>query len=128
MLNKRPDLSKSQAFTKSVRLLNSDAFGNVFKTTKYKVSSKHFLILATKNEGLGSRIGLIVAKKHVKLAVQRNRIKRLIRESFRTSSKIPSDLDIVMLVRHGTDDLSNEFCTESLDRLWGKLANKAKAR
>jgi len=120
-------LIKSQAFDKNARLLTASDYSKVFQNTKLRASTKHFLVLATPNEGLGLRLGLIVAKKHVRLAVQRNRLKRLARESFRTMSPTIKDLDIVLLARQQSDSLSNKECAESFDRLWFKLANKSKA-
>lgn len=90
-----------------------------------RVSSKHFLILSRNLELKEPRLGIIVAKKHVKLAVQRNRIKRLLRESFRCKRYSIPGLDIVVLAKKGIGLIDNAECTKELDYLWQKLVRKA---
>lgn len=46
-----------------------------------------------------ARLGMVVAKRHVKAAVARNRIKRFIREAFRLQQRRLAGLDIVVVVR-----------------------------
>jgi ribonuclease P protein component len=72
-----------------------------------------------------SRLGIIVAKKNVKLAVQRNRIKRLLRESFRNKRDSLPNLDIVVLAKKGADLVNNQESAQELDYLWRKLVRKA---
>ncbi len=70
-------------------------------------------------------MGIIVAKKNTKFAVQRNRIKRLLRESFRTRrSNLPS-YDMVVLSKKGVDNLDNHTINEELTYIWRKLLRKA---
>jgi ribonuclease P protein component len=59
------------------------------------------LVLASKNNLGIARLGLAVPKKHVRTAVERNKIKRIIRESFRKNQHLLSGLDIVV-VSHGS--------------------------
>jgi ribonuclease P protein component len=71
------------AFGKSLRLLCSGEFKAVFDDAPYRASHQSFLILARPNTLDHPRLGLVVAKKHLRFAVSRNRIKRLTRELFR---------------------------------------------
>ncbi|KZZ62056.1 ribonuclease P protein component, partial [Oleiphilus sp. HI0123] len=89
-----------------------------------RVSSKHYLMLTRNLNNSDSRLGIIVAKKNVKLAVQRNRIKRLLRESFRTKRSSLPNLDIIVLAKKGADLSSSKECTQELDYLWRKLVRK----
>jgi len=120
-------LSSPQGFPKNSRLLCSADYGRVFDNVDYRASTKHFLVLAKTNQNLGLRLGIIVAKKHVKLSVQRNRIKRLIRESFRTTSHSIGNLDMVILAKQGTGITNNPDCTTELTALWKKLSRKQNA-
>ncbi len=111
-------------FPKSSRLLNSSDYSDVFQSVDLRVSSKHFLMLTRDLKQAESRLGIIVAKKNVKLAVQRNRIKRLLRESFRNKRASLPKLDIVVLAKKGADLSNNSECAEELDYLWRKLVRK----
>ncbi|HQU62358.1 MAG TPA: ribonuclease P protein component [Nitrosomonas sp.] len=68
------------------RLCNAEAFTAVFRF-QHQASSLHLQIYAKPNELLYSRIGLIVSKKIERRAVKRNKMKRLLRETFRTFEK-----------------------------------------
>lgn len=96
----------------------------MFQNVALRVSSKHFLILSRVSANNEAQIGIIVAKKHVKLAVQRNRIKRLLRESFRYKRESIPKLEIVILAKKGVDRLENKACHEELEFVWRKLARK----
>ena len=84
-------------------------------------------MLAKSNQDLGLRLGIIVAKKHVKLSVQRNRIKRLMRESFRAVTQPIENLDMVILAKQGTGATNNPDCLSEINDLWKKLSRKQKA-
>ncbi len=47
------------------------------------------------------RLGLVIGKESVKLSVERNRLKRLIRDSFRLHQELLAGLDIVVVARKG---------------------------
>jgi len=66
-------------------------------------------------------LGLAIAKKHVKLAVGRNRIKRVVRDSFRHHQQQLTGLDLVVLARTGTADQSNKRLFSSLEAHWHRL-------
>jgi ribonuclease P protein component len=51
-------------------------------------------------------------------AVERNRIRRVIRESFRLEQQHLADLDIVVTARAGVRGSSNAQLRASLQRLW----------
>ncbi len=87
----------------------------------YKISHKHLLIFFKKSELDCARLGLIVGKRVAALAVDRNKIKRVIRESFRVKQKELQGLDIVVLARHQCDTLSKEELRKGIDKLWEKV-------
>jgi ribonuclease P protein component len=113
-------------FDKSLRLLKAAEYKQVFDQAKIKVSSAEILLLARPNGLTKPRLGLVVAKKHAKLAVTRNRIKRQARESFRLSQASLSAIDIVLLVRKGMGDLDQAALRQTLDHLWDQLGRKAR--
>lgn len=66
---------------------------------------------------------MVFSKKNLKLAVQRNRVKRRIRETFRHQIDYPA-LDIVVLGRRGLSELDNPTLNATLTELWSRLRKK----
>ena len=114
-------------FPPSARLLRPEDYRRVFDTPAFKVSSAAFLLLAQYSDTSNSRVGIIVAKKHVRRAIRRNRIKRLIREQFRLNRPSPN-LDLVVLARSAADTMDNAQITSELERLWSDLQREAIAK
>ena len=65
------------------------------------LKTKEFLFLLKGNLMEENRLGIIVGKKHVPLSVERNRLRRLIREGFRTILDPELRIDLIVLVRPG---------------------------
>lgn len=81
-------------------------------------------MLATPNALGHPRIGVTVSKKRAKRAVDRNRIKRQIRETFRLKQpKIPA-FDIVIIAKQGIVEQDNAALRDTLNYLWRKLAKR----
>lgn len=112
-------------FSKKLRLLGAADFQPVFKNARYKVSCQHILVLAVDSDVPFPRLGLVIAKKNVAKAVMRNRVKRIIRESFRHNQGLLPALDIVILARSGLGSLENELVHRKIERLWQELIQKA---
>jgi len=66
-----------------------------------------------------------VSRKHVRLAVARSRLKRLIRESFRTHRFALPDCDVVVLPRAAAGSADAPTLRDSLHRLWAALPPRA---
>lgn len=111
------------SFPPTSRLHHASEFDAVFKQADFRVGSPAFLVLARANGREISRLGLVVGKKTASSAVERNRIKRLIRESFRQDCAAVS-LDIVVLARPPAKDYPNRALLDTLKELWNKLADK----
>ena len=82
-------------------------------------------MLAIKQQTLKTRLGMVVAKKNISKSVERNRIKRLVRESFRHARLQLPGLDIIVLIRRGLDSLPNYVISSKIDALWKDLHTKA---
>ncbi|HQQ64343.1 MAG TPA: ribonuclease P protein component [Pseudomonadales bacterium] len=111
----------SLAFGKQQRLLTPREFKAVFDCALHKISHRSLLLLAIPGAGAHSRLGLVVAKKNAKLAVQRNRLKRLLRESFRHHQHELQGVDIVALVKPGLWQMSNVEINAVIDQQWQRL-------
>tara|TARA_R110000772_G_scaffold26389_11_gene68090 strand:+ start:7038 stop:7448 length:411 start_codon:yes stop_codon:yes gene_type:complete len=125
-INKEKPMAK-QGFSKAARLLGPAQFNPVFQKTAFKLSSPVILILVGNSDG-PPRLGIIVAKKHIKTAVQRNRLKRIIRESFRLRQAEFGTIDLVVLARHGLDQLDNREVQVQMNKLLDELILKLKKK
>jgi ribonuclease P protein component len=70
-----------------------------------------------------SRLGVVVGKKNIPTAVGRNRVKRLVRETFR-QTEFPIALDIIFLARKDADKLSRTELSLLLKQSWGRLLQR----
>ena len=114
----------ASGFSKNSRLLKAADYKAVFDGAQFNFSCRHFLVLAVSNELLRSRLGLVVAKKNIPGAVQRNRIKRHVRESFRRSPGLARPLDLIVLVRKDADKLNNSQLSQQIASLFEDLNSK----
>lgn len=117
----------TQKFCRESRLLTPAQFQNVFNNAT-RFGSYQFTILITPNTSNTNRLGLAIAKKRVKLATQRNRIKRIVRESFRLNSEQLPAIDMVVMVKSGADKLDNHQLTKQLEYIWRKIIKKNKEK
>lgn len=111
-------------FPKTRRLLTAADFDRAFKQAKWRASSKSMLVLGAANELGHDRIGFVIARKNVRSAVQRNRIKRVIREVFRHHSGLPLPADMVVIARKGLDRLDNQEICDTFAKLVAQLQRK----
>ena len=109
------------SFSGKDRLLHARQFARVFESSEARASHKYLLLLAAGNDLQHNRLGLVVAKKNVKLAVQRNRFKRVTREFFRHCPPTQGGLDVIVLARKGVDLLDNATISTILRQQWQKL-------
>ena len=114
------------SFSTDVRLRCAADYKGVFDGALFKVHQPHFLFLATITEQPKSRLGLVVAKKKVRHAHERNRVKRLARESFRLHQQQLEKLDIVVMPKVGIDTIPNAELLQQLQFAWQKLQRLAK--
>ena len=112
----------SRGFGREKRLLTPRQFKAVFDSPSGKAPGKNVLLLARNNELDHPRLGLVIGKKSVKLSVERNRLKRQIRESFRANQENLVGWDIVVVARKGLGDLENAELAQQFGKLWKRLA------
>ncbi|NCF14217.1 MAG: ribonuclease P protein component [Gammaproteobacteria bacterium] len=118
--------SQGNRFTKHHRLLDAAAFGRVFdRATRSR--DEYFTVLCRRNKQSIARLGLAISKKHCRKATGRNRIKRIIRESFRQQQALLAGLDVVVINQPGATMATGRQISDSLDRHWQRCS-KAKTR
>jgi ribonuclease P protein component len=121
------DQASFTRFGKDKRLLNARDYGRVFEQPDVRVSHQNLLLLAKINDRTQHRLGLVIAKKNVRFAFQRNRIKRVAREFFRVLPNSEPSMDVVMLARQGMGQLDNAELSSILLRQWRKLIQRSVA-
>jgi ribonuclease P protein component len=111
-------------FTNQQKLNQPSEFKWVF--SKPVVSSDSFFrVLARVGQGKNSRLGMAVSRQVDRKAVVRNRIKRVIRESFRKRfSGTDKRLDIIVLPRRETATTCNTELFRSLQSHWSRLESR----
>lgn len=77
-----------------------------------------FTVLYKQNGGQEARLGLAISAKHCRGAVRRNRLKRIVRESFRLHRRDLQGLDLVLLNQPQAARASNAALFDSLERHW----------
>ena len=112
---------ESYKFQRELRLLSAKDFSQVFAKA-FKVHNRAYTLLARPNQLGHARLGLIIAKKNLRFAHQRNRVKRIFREAFRLRQKELIGFDIIILSKRDIavlpktdiirlrDDLFDQFC------------------
>lgn len=110
------------------RLTEKKDFSEVFDQPNCKYSTAELLVLARSTDIPVARLGVVVPKKNIRKAVARNRIKRVIRESFRLHKNQLENWDIVVLALKSADKATNQGLFDRLVKAWAKLANQAPAK
>jgi len=100
-----------------MKMNNPRDYSRVFRQAK-RVSGTGLTILTVDNSVGHPRLGLAIAKKHIKLANRRNRLKRIIRESFRQHQSDFSNIDIVVLTRPDITKRDSAELWQALERHW----------
>lgn len=112
-------------FPRSKRLLAAQAYKHVFDKP-IRVRNQDILLLARPNQLMQGRLGLVVAKKQIRKATSRNKIKRLIRESFRQKQHSFLGIDIVVIAYKSLLNLDNAEINKCLEQHWLKLQTQLK--
>ena len=108
-------------FRRTHRLGDADAYRAVFRQSK-RSRDALFTVLFRRTGGSRPRLGLAIAKKQCPRATARNRLKRLVRESFRHNKCRLAGLDIVVMNTRKAHSASNAEIMSSLEHHWQRCA------
>ena len=89
---------RSEGLNRSARLSGERAF-SVLLRSRRKSRSERFLVQSSLNGGAFARLGIIVAKRVVRRAVDRSFLKRLVRETFRRQQQELAGFDVLVRPR-----------------------------
>ena len=110
-------------FTHRSRLADKPSFSRVFKNPG-RSRDKMFTVLYRPNDTDEPRLGLAISKKNCRLATGRNRLKRIIRESFRQQQGEMPGLDIVVLNQPAAARANNRVLFDSLNAHWERCCRQ----
>jgi ribonuclease P protein component len=86
-----------------------------------RLSTAHFSLRWIPSAAGQCRLGLAVSRKVSKRAVARNRIKRVIRESFRAQRGGLPPIDVLVIARASAANLENHVLRSDLEGAWQRL-------
>jgi ribonuclease P protein component len=104
-------------FKKQFRLSTEVHFNFVFKKP-VKLEISEIIMLSRFNLLKYSRLGLSITKKNIRYAHERNRLKRLIRESFRLSQHKIIKMDFIIIAKKNAMQLNSAVLRKKLEKLW----------
>lgn len=107
-------------FPRHVRLTRPAEFQRVFQHGR-RCYEGGLTARAALNEAGYPRLGMAIAKKALRRAHDRNRIRRLVRESFRLHQVSLPAVDIVIMCRSDVLNMSNAELFQQLEGLWLRL-------
>ena len=106
-----------QQLPRSGRLRNARDFQRVNRTGRRRAGTHFVVVVAPARASGPPRLGLAVSRR-VGNAVARNRVKRAVREWFRsTRSTLPADTDWVVVARSGAAALTTPVLANELSEL-----------
>lgn len=115
-------MTPAARFRPAQRLHQKREFEQVFAAGS-RSRSAPFLAVCKPNSG-SARLGLAISKHHAPTAVERNRVKRQIREDFRKRASALSALDCVVCLTASPRTANNKALREALQGLWARVGRK----
>jgi ribonuclease P protein component len=115
--------SASRCFPRASRLTGKPEFDAVHRLGQ-RTSDALFLVITRANDAGCARLGLAVGVKAAGNAVQRNRLKRLVRESFRHRQQDLPPVDVVINARAAAARSGNDAIRASLAAHWDRIVRR----
>jgi ribonuclease P protein component len=106
------------SYSRQYRLASKYEVQSVFEAKPRKVSRQYLLILYTPNQLEHARLGIIAGKQHLRRAVDRNRVRRIIRESFRHTKEKLKGMDVLVMIRSRCAQFETKVIRNEIDNLW----------
>ena len=114
-------IAEDRSFRRTARLLRRSDFNRVFRNGKRRARNAAFTLISLASPTGQPRLGVAIGKRHAKRAVDRNRIKRVVRESFRAVRPQLAGHDVVVVPGRNVTRLSNRELFDLLARAWRQL-------
>ena len=106
------------------RLLTKHDYSAVFEQVDVRISKGPYLLLCRNNQLEHPRLGLVIRKKFLKRAVDRNLLNRFARENFRMRQHHLPNLDVIFMNRANSDKQTNAEISSLVAELFESLAKR----
>ncbi|MGH8672033.1 MAG: ribonuclease P protein component [Burkholderiales bacterium] len=118
-------IARSSTLPRAARLRSTAQFTGVFA---HRLQSTRFLVLVRGNSSARlSRLGIVVSRRSAPRAVDRSRLKRLVREEFRGLRQALGSIDLVVRLRTGVPPSAQREARGELKTLLQRAAEWAKS-
>lgn len=111
------------ASAKKIKIVKKQQFDAVFSHKK-RMSTDSILIYYRPSNNECSRLGIITSKKNARLAHDRNRIRRILKEQFRSLYEQIPPYDFVVISKKKAAEAQNQELRECFTRLIHKITRK----
>jgi ribonuclease P protein component len=112
---------RDQRFRRDHRLRHKADFARVFNKN-VRSADRYFTVLARSTRTARPRLGMAISMRAAGGAVTRNRLKRLVRESFRCNHELLPAVDIVIMARPEASKADRQRLRRSLRTHWQRIA------
>ena len=108
-------------FPRAIRLLTGSEYQRVFADA-VRIRGRNLTLLYRARAVDGpARLGLAIGKRQVRRAVDRNRIKRIVREAFRQRRSSLPAVDLVVLARSGAATCDRRLLRSEIESFLDRL-------
>jgi ribonuclease P protein component len=116
-LGRQAEREKPFGFSRQQRLLTGKDYKQVFDNAK-RVGNPYWTVYGFAHKERKTQLGLAIAKKTVRRAHERNRLKRLSREAFRKMQAQLVGVNLVVMAGRSAQTADNDTLTEQLIKLF----------
>lgn len=115
-----PPRHRAQALSRRHRFTSQGSFGPILRGGR-KLRGESLVVHALASSAGPSRVGVAIPRRLVPLAVERNRVKRVVREVFRRHGVKDAGLDCVVALRARVDSIPGRELAVELAGLLDQL-------
>jgi ribonuclease P protein component len=117
---------KLYGFSRDKRLLTGKDYKQVFEQAK-RIGNPHWTVYGWRHQQPKAQLGLAIAKKTLRRAHERNRLKRLARETFRHMHGQLSGVNIVVMAGKAAETADNATLVAQLTKLFNYFLPKSQS-
>ena len=117
-------MSDNYSFLKKAHLRQKTCFDRVFKSKK-RLNGSLGAMRYVANDLDYSRLGIIISKKNMRRAVDRNRLRRILREQFRHHQHQLMGFDLVFVAFKEAREAERSECHQCIDQLFNMLVKRS---